>query len=198
MGLRGRPRKANAQRHESGNVRHLYDEVERQADLAHRVDILRTRLGLGVLSGEEWDLLTTVSGELRRGVISRRRPEPKPARQPREYSKHPVSEYHRGWRAANPDKLRKNIEIRRERMKGGLTATEVKAWAREQVKVCRWCKADCSEKYHVDHIMPLAKGGPHERHNLCIACPPCNLSKRDKDPLEFELKISIDKSADVG
>lgn len=33
---------------------------------------------------------------------------------------------------------------------------------------------------HVDHIIPLSRGGRHEPSNLAIACDKCNLSKGDK------------------
>lgn len=191
MGLRGRPRKATAQRYDDGRTRVLYDEVERQGDLAHQVDALRSRLGLGALSKDEWDLLTTIAVELRRGVISRRRSEGKPVKPPREYSQKDMAKLQRGWRAANPDKARENRERRQLRMKDGLTSAQVKVWAAEQVKVCRWCKTDCGAEFHVDHVVPLARGGAHERHNLCISCPPCNLSKGAKDPLVFQLETIV-------
>jgi 5-methylcytosine-specific restriction endonuclease McrA len=35
-------------------------------------------------------------------------------------------------------------------------------------------------KFHVDHIMPLAKGGLHCYTNVQVAHPKCNLSKKDK------------------
>lgn len=37
---------------------------------------------------------------------------------------------------------------------------------------------------HVDHIVPLSKGGAHRPSNLAIACSFCNLSKKDKMPEE--------------
>lgn len=33
---------------------------------------------------------------------------------------------------------------------------------------------------HVDHIVPLARGGTDERSNLQALCARCNKSKRDK------------------
>ena len=38
---------------------------------------------------------------------------------------------------------------------------------------------------HVDHIVPLSKGGKHVPSNLAIACDECNLSKHDKLPEEM-------------
>jgi 5-methylcytosine-specific restriction endonuclease McrA len=46
--------------------------------------------------------------------------------------------------------------------------------------------ADCGknlEKYHVDHITPLSKGGSNAIYNLQLLCPSCNLRKSDKDPI---------------
>ena len=39
--------------------------------------------------------------------------------------------------------------------------------------------------YHLDHIIPMAKGGLHEDANLQILCAFCNMSKNAKDPLVF-------------
>jgi 5-methylcytosine-specific restriction endonuclease McrA len=39
-------------------------------------------------------------------------------------------------------------------------------------------------KRHVDHIVPLSRGGSHRPSNLAIACAKCNLSKKDKAPGE--------------
>ncbi|MFD9903142.1 HNH endonuclease [Streptomyces sp. NPDC059063] len=35
---------------------------------------------------------------------------------------------------------------------------------------------------HLDHFIPIAKGGAHCIENLVPACAPCNLSKSDKLP----------------
>ena len=42
---------------------------------------------------------------------------------------------------------------------------------------------------HVDHIVPISKGGKHEPSNLAIACDKCNLRKSDKMPDEIGLLI---------
>jgi 5-methylcytosine-specific restriction endonuclease McrA len=31
--------------------------------------------------------------------------------------------------------------------------------------------------YHIDHRIPVYYGGKSEYHNLCLACPSCNLTK---------------------
>jgi 5-methylcytosine-specific restriction endonuclease McrA len=102
----------------------------------------------------------------------------------------------RGWKAANPDKVRaihRNTSHKRYYQKKGcgLGAAGLLAWESAQLKVCHWCGVRCARNYHVDHIIPLAKGGAHELTNLCIACPSCNLSKAAKDPIEFAQSLGM-------
>ncbi|MCK4792038.1 MAG: HNH endonuclease [Desulfobacteraceae bacterium] len=42
---------------------------------------------------------------------------------------------------------------------------------------------------HVDHIIPLSKGGKHTASNLAIACESCNLSKYNKMPSEIGILL---------
>ena len=51
---------------------------------------------------------------------------------------------------------------------------------------CYWCGFRVAMgKRHVDHIIPLVRGGSHSPANLCCSCAPCNLSKGAKLPEEF-------------
>ena len=50
---------------------------------------------------------------------------------------------------------------------------------------CACCSKSLKSGWHVDHIMPLALGGPHETSNLQLLCPPCNLSKGSRHPIDF-------------
>ena len=39
----------------------------------------------------------------------------------------------------------------------------------------------CNGKYeHLDHIIPISKGGSHTKNNLAPSCAKCNLSKHNK------------------
>lgn len=50
---------------------------------------------------------------------------------------------------------------------------------------CAICAVSVREKYHVDHIMPLAKGGEHTPANLQLLCPSCNVRKSAKHPVDY-------------
>ena len=57
-------------------------------------------------------------------------------------------------------------------------------------KVCYWCGVSLKgKKVHIDHYVPLAKGGEHTLSNLVISCSHCNLVKNAKDPIEFAQSI---------
>lgn len=101
--------------------------------------------------------------------------------------------YSREWAAKNPD-LRRTISQnykhrRRMAESSGMSGRELAKWKREQPKVCHWCGAKCAKHYHVDHYVPLSKGGRHQADNLVIACGPCNLRKSAKDPFDFAKEV---------
>jgi 5-methylcytosine-specific restriction endonuclease McrA len=93
------------------------------------------------------------------------------------------------WRSENREKwllgARHGKASRRAVYRDGLSPEEYRDWINKARKVCYWCNAKCKDEYHVDHYVPLSKGGQHVRDNLVIACKPCNLRKKDKDPLSF-------------
>jgi len=63
---------------------------------------------------------------------------------------------------------------------------------KQQDNKCIYCKCEISHKLsniHLDHIVPLNKGGIHSIHNVQWLCDTCNISKSDKDPIEFANKI---------
>lgn len=77
---------------------------------------------------------------------------------------------------------------RRVRMRGQMTAPQLRQWAAGERKICHWCGARC-ETYEIDHIVPLSKGGQHKLDNLAISCPTCNRRKGARCPVEFAQSI---------
>jgi hypothetical protein len=84
------------------------------------------------------------------------------------------------YRAKNPDKVREWSTTRLLRKTGRLPKGTVKSIGERQHWLCIYCKCDVSQKYHVDHIIPLAKGGKHVPDNIQILCPSCNVRKSSK------------------
>jgi 5-methylcytosine-specific restriction endonuclease McrA len=83
----------------------------------------------------------------------------------------------------------------------GLVDSKSDPQIREQVwaktnGTCVYC--DCSidhpneigaQVMHVDHFVPVACGGPDNIANYVPACQKCNISKKDRDPVAFVLKL---------
>ena len=61
-----------------------------------------------------------------------------------------------------------------------ITADDINYLLKEAEYKCKYCGIDCREKYHVDHILPICKGGNNDIGNLAISCPSCNYSKGGK------------------
>lgn len=106
--------------------------------------------------------------------------------------------YAKRWRDNNPDAVRRNNRIgeatRRAREQGAAVGDRrayraYVAWAKTSPSIrCYWCKVGTKpgrKTRHIDHIIPLAKGGADSVANLCVACPTCNLTKSAKMPVEF-------------
>lgn len=93
------------------------------------------------------------------------------------------------WRERNPNKNREYVAGRRARKllaQGEYTAQDVARILTLQKFCCAECRADTRRVgFHVDHIVPLAKGGSNNPSNLQILCPSCNSKKGAKDPYEW-------------
>jgi 5-methylcytosine-specific restriction endonuclease McrA len=89
-----------------------------------------------------------------------------------------VAETYRRWRQGNPEKVAEFARRRRARVH----AASIVPFTAEQLnqRMAYWgfkCWM-CSGPFEaVDHVKPLAKGGPHVLANLRPACNPCNRRK---------------------
>lgn len=61
----------------------------------------------------------------------------------------------------------------------------------ETYKLCTKCGVT-DDNRHIDHFIPLSKGGLHALQNLVIACGPCSQKKYDKMPHIFFEQIDLD------
>jgi len=77
---------------------------------------------------------------------------------------------------------------RRARVRGAEgkhTRADVDRIFEQQGGKCAECKTRLNDKYHVDHIMPLSKGGSNWPKNLQCLCETCNVRKSAKHPLDW-------------
>ena len=44
----------------------------------------------------------------------------------------------------------------------------------ESNPLCHWCKLPVDFALTLDHLHPIARGGQHALHNLCVSCTRCN------------------------
>jgi len=72
-----------------------------------------------------------------------------------------------------------NRRALKKNAKGKITKAIIQELLLESNGLCFYCK-QVIEKYHIDHYIPLSKGGSNEKSNLKISCPTCNLKKGSK------------------
>lgn len=93
----------------------------------------------------------------------------------------------RRWRARNPDKAKVSGRLYRARKagaQGSHTLADVIAILRAQRRLCFYCSTSLTS-YHVDHFIPLSRGGSDFPENLRLACSSCNCRKSNKLPWEW-------------
>lgn len=91
------------------------------------------------------------------------------------------------WRAANPEKARAQVLLRRARLAnadhGCVTSQFVAAL---YAMPCAYCGAPTE---HIDHAYPLSQGGLHCVENLQPACSHCNTTKGARIPEDLPAAI---------
>lgn len=97
------------------------------------------------------------------------------------------------YRLANPEVGRQRQSRRRARKYnagGRYTKADIQLLFASQKGLCWWCDSPLPERgYHIDHRIPLARGGSNEPGNLCLSCPTCNHSKNAKMPWEWNGRL---------
>jgi len=74
---------------------------------------------------------------------------------------------------------------RRRGAEGTYTKRDVDLLYHQQSGRCGFCLVDLFQKFHIDHVIPLALGGTNWPGNLQLLCPRCNLKKGAKPPSMF-------------
>jgi 5-methylcytosine-specific restriction endonuclease McrA len=124
-------------------------------------------------------------------------------------------DYHREWKSGNQDRVagykekygpeyfrKKGLEhyyrnkeaylaharkrkARKMGADGDFTKADIDRIMKAQGGRCAHCKTSVKRRRHIDHIIPLARGGSNWPSNLQILCPQCNMSKGSKDPIDW-------------
>ena len=134
-------------------------------------------------------------GKRREYAAQRRAENPERIRETdaRRYAKNPKKKREAAarWRAEHPEKARKIYARRRVReltQLGEVTRGIQTILRKRQNSRC--AAPGCGVKLtksneHLDHIVPLSKGGMHTDENFQLLCAHCNQTKGAKAPLDF-------------
>lgn len=98
------------------------------------------------------------------------------------------------WMRNNPEArraIKQNRRAREQNAEGKYTANDVLELLERQKGKCVYCSASLAKKYHVDHILPLARGGSNWPSNLQLLCQKCNLHKHARDPIEHAQSLGL-------
>lgn len=93
----------------------------------------------------------------------------------------------RSYRKADPERFKAHFHKARAKRRaapGSHTGADIRRQRAAQKNRCWWCHCKLTE-YHVDHLIPLSRGGSNAPGNIVIACPHCNQSRNNKLPHEW-------------
>lgn len=68
---------------------------------------------------------------------------------------------------------------------GSFTPAQIEDLYRKQKGRCGegTCRVKLGDSFHRDHHVPISRGGSNDIKNIVLLCAPCNIRKRDKDPI---------------
>jgi 5-methylcytosine-specific restriction endonuclease McrA len=98
----------------------------------------------------------------------------------------------RAWAERNPEQAQsyyRNYRALKHDANGTHTTEDIADQYARQNGKCYWCGTRVGDSYHVDHVIPLSRGGGNGPENLVIACPTCNFSKNARLPHEWSDKL---------
>ncbi len=110
-------------------------------------------------------------------------------------NKKKVSANQKTWWDKNPDKrkLYKHKYYGKLRDQLGEVSSDIIEKLRiEQDNLCYYCDKKL-DSWHLEHMVPVSRGGLHDDSNLCLSCPSCNLRKQTKTAEKFIQQLEEEK-----
>lgn len=98
-------------------------------------------------------------------------------------------------RASDPEyaaRMRAKVTVRRNRRRaagGSFTREDIALMFKNQKGRCWYCQKSIKKGYHIEHRVPISRGGSSDPSNLVLSCAFCNLSKHDKLPHEWSDRL---------
>lgn len=77
-----------------------------------------------------------------------------------------------------------NRRARKRSTGGSYTPQEIEAQYKRQKGKCYYCSKKIA-KYHVEHVVPISRGGTNDISNIVLSCPSCNQKKGNRLPHEW-------------
>ena len=110
--------------------------------------------------------------------------------------RHADPEAYRAWqkrfRDKNRDRYREMMRAGKATRKarkaangGRCTVADIEKMKSAQGGLCRWCRQPYG-RFHVDHVIPIARGGSSDPSNLVLSCSRCNQRRGSKLVEEWE------------
>lgn len=95
--------------------------------------------------------------------------------------------YKKAWQDANKERLREQYVMRSSRRRAQLKNNGIYFISDKDLRslFASDCVACSAPGEHVDHIIPISRGGRHAIGNLQMLCSSCNLSKNNKTMTEW-------------
>ena len=105
-----------------------------------------------------------------------------------ETNKEKITPKKKAWQSENLEACRISHHKRRAKKQdsgGTLSKGLSKKLYSLQKGKCPCCGLPLGKNYHMDHIVPLARGGAHTDDNIQLLTQRCNNQKHAKDPIDF-------------
>lgn len=97
--------------------------------------------------------------------------------------------------AARRERELRLLKAVKERRKAALAQAgqpdyDIPAILAKQHGKCVGCQSDIRQRYTIDHVIPLSRGGTNQKTNVQLMCSSCNSSKQSKTMEEWRYYVA--------